>query len=880
MARQLQLILILCFVWAGVSAQRIYGSVKSDTKEALQASIYIKDLGDKDLINEFYQSNEAGSFDFRLQNFTSKVIIEVRVMGYAAYVDSILNVVQNQSYLLDIVLKPEPIELENVVIKSTRTVVVKKDTVDYYPKAFLNGTERKVEDLIKRLPGMEVSENGRIKYLGKIVESVQLDGDDLFGDRYNVGTKNIAVDLVEKVQAIDNFTANPLLKGLVNSETVSLNIVLKKTKTNVNLDANIGLGIGSEKILRRDVGVNLLAFNNRIKSFGNLTHNNIGGNSYNNDYNVYRAEQYGVEVIPQMAEKILPDNNISSSINTNYARINNEFSGSYNFLSRLTKKLLLKTNVYFLQDKLLKEEANRIAFTSNNIVYDDQTTSQNKPQSKQISAKLEYSINARNLVNVETTLSDERINQTSNTLQNQRVSVGNYLISGSKSWLNKLVFTHKINTNSAFQYKSYFTKSSNNQDLSFSIPDSLFLGDNQRSNIRLRDIQNHLLYFRKISDLKLNFSVGNVFSETQFFASLRKNKKNVSDFSNDFSFSSMQTYLNFQTNIEKNNWKFSPELKLVMFDNKVLYFAENDVAQQKNVVVIPKFLLNFQPNITHKFSFSGNLNYIPVTAKNLYLFNILEGNRTIKKNMLNLELQRSEQLDLSYRHHEPFEFFTAFLGVYIKRDFNTFLSSVAFDQNFTTTTYFRVPTDIINRGINLSLDKLIPVLKTSFKYSANFGLMNFKNVVNASELRNNYSRTQSHNLFIKTGFSLPFGFENDFSISRTKYIVNQQASTQLISAENRFKFLYKPTDKLLIISTLESFVPQFSQKTYFHFLDFELNYKPTQKPKSKIIEYRITGKNLLNTVFFRTTENSDFAFTTYQSNLIGRYAMLSITFRL
>jgi hypothetical protein len=158
--------------------------------------------------------------------------------------------------------------------------------------------------------------------------------------------------------------------------------------------------------------------------------------------------------------------------------------------------------------------------------------------------------------------------------------------------------------------------------------------------------------------------------------------------------------------------------------------------------------------------------------------------------------------------------------------------------------------------------------------------MNFKNVVNGSELRNNLSQNQSHNLFIKTGFSLPFGFENNFSINRTKFVVNQQASTLLISIENKFKFLYKPTDKLLIVSTVESIRPQISQKTTIHFLDFELNYKPTQKPKTKIIEYRITGKNLLNATFFKTNQNSDFAYTTYQSNLIGRYLMLAIMFRL
>ncbi|MDZ7935504.1 MAG: hypothetical protein U5M51_11220 [Emticicia sp.] len=874
-----QLLLALMFLsWAGVSAQRIYGSVKSDTKEPLQVSIYIKDLGDKDLINEFYQSNEDGSFDFRVQNFTPKIIIEVRAMGYAAYVDSIVNVVQNQSYLLDIILKPEAIELESVVISSTRTVVVKKDTVDYYPKAFLNGTERKVEDLIKRLPGMEVSENGRIKYLGKVVESVQLDGDDLFGDRYNVGTKNIAVDLVEKVQAIDNFTANPLLKGLVNSETVSLNIVLKKTKTNFNSDANIGVGVGSKNKFRRDLGLNVLAFNNRIKSFGNFTHNNIGNNSYNNDYNVYKAEQYGVEVVPQMAQKLLPDNNISSAINTTNARLNDEYSGSYNFLSRLSKKVLFKSNAYFLQDKLSKEETNIIDFINDGIVYDDQTKSQNKPQSKQISAKLEYSINTKNLLNLETIFSRERISQNSNSIQNQKFAINNMLSSGSKYWLNKLIFTHKIDINSALQYKSYFTKSNNIQDLSINAQSLAFIGDNQMTNNQLLDFQNHLLYFRKIKETKLNISAGNTFAQTAFSSALLNRKKPVSAFSNDYKFSSSLTYLNFQLDIEKNNWRFSPDLKLAKFENKLNYFIEEKLAERKNFVVMPKVLLSFQPNLLHKFSFSGDVSYVPVTTKNLHLYSILEGNRAISKNLLNLDLQKTEQLNLNYRHHKPFEFFTIFFGFYLKRDFNTFLSNIMYDDNFTTTTYFRVPTNIVNKGVNFNLDKLVTVLRTSFKYSGSFGQMNYKNVVNNSEIRDNISQNQSHSLFIKTGFSLPIGFENNFSIDKNKFVVNGQNSNVLISHENKFKFLYKPNDRLLLISTFRTFTPQI-RKTSFSFLDFELNYKPKQKPKSKIIEYRLIGNNLLDTNFFKTTENSDFTVINYQTNLIGRYIMSSVLLR-
>ena len=881
MTTKLLLICILCFMWVEVFAQRLHGIIKSaDTKESLQASVFIKDLNDRDLIKEFYQSNESGEFDFQIQNYTSKIVLEIRVMGYAPYVDSLVNVEVKRDYLLEIQLKPESVELETVIISTDRSVVVKKDTVDYYAKAFLNGTERKVEDLIKRLPGMEVSESGRIKYLGKVVESVQLDGDDLFGDKYNVGTKNIAVDLVEKVQAIDNFTANPLLKGLVNSETVSLNIVLKKTKIVSNAEASVGLGIGDKSVFKKDIGLNVLVFNNRIKSFGNFTHNNVGNDSYNNANNVYKAEQYGIEVVPQIAEKLLPDDNIYSSIKTNYARINNEYAGSANFLSRLSKKILVKSNINFSKDELSKTEFNKIIFFGENVKYDDQISSKNKPFSKEFTAKIEYTIDKKNLVIFESTIHIETITQNSSSIQNQINSINNFLISNSKYWLNKVIFTRKLNENSALQLKSFFTKSINTQGFSINTLSNLNnIGDYQKSDNQLYDIQNHLLYFSKIKTTKFNISIGNLNSQTLFSSTLLKDKNALVGFKNYSNFFSAMTYLNSQIAFEKNNWRFSPEIKLASILTKLNDNAESSFSEKKSFVMMPKFLLDFKPSKLQRITFSGNIEFTPAAIRNLYFNGILENNRTITKNILSLNLQKVEQLNLAYIYHEPFEFFRASVDIFIKRSFNTFLSNVTYDKNYTTTTFFRAPTNVLNNGINIGLDKFVPILKSSFKYSGSLALSNYKNIINNSAIRNNVSFSQTHELFMKTGFSLPFGFENNFSINRNKFITDNFSNNVLTGWNNNFKFLLRPNNQILLISTLNTFVPQTKQKNSFHFFDFELSFNPVTKSKAKKIEYRLIGKNLLNTNFFKTTQNSDFAVVSYQSNLIGRFVMSSVLFR-
>jgi hypothetical protein len=79
------------------------------------------------------------------------------------------------------------------------------------------------------LPGIEVNDKtGEITYKGKPIETVNLEGDNLFGFNYAIGTKNINVDMVEEVQVIENFSANPLLKGIDSNDKVALNLKLKR----------------------------------------------------------------------------------------------------------------------------------------------------------------------------------------------------------------------------------------------------------------------------------------------------------------------------------------------------------------------------------------------------------------------------------------------------------------------------------------------------------------------------------------------------------------------------------------------------------------------------------------------------------------------------
>src|SRR5699024_9414522 len=132
---------------------------------------------------------------------------------------------------VDFFLHRRKTRLEEVIIHSKREKIrVNRDTLFYDPRAFLDGSEQTVEDLLSKLPGIQVKENGRILYKGKQIKKLMLDGDDIFGADYQIGTRNINVDMIDEVQAIDHYNDNPLLKSLIDSKDVAINLKIKKVK--------------------------------------------------------------------------------------------------------------------------------------------------------------------------------------------------------------------------------------------------------------------------------------------------------------------------------------------------------------------------------------------------------------------------------------------------------------------------------------------------------------------------------------------------------------------------------------------------------------------------------------------------------------------------
>ncbi|MCS7035184.1 MAG: carboxypeptidase-like regulatory domain-containing protein [Saprospiraceae bacterium] len=137
-------------------------------------------------------------------------------------------------------------QLQEVVVRARYTPVVQRgDTTEYRLRSFSDSTEFSVEDLLKKLPGFQVNEQGMISVNGRTVSSVLLEGDDLFGYNYALATRNLRADAFETVQVIERYQENPLLKGIADSERLALNLTLREDRKYAwSGHAAAGLGVG------------------------------------------------------------------------------------------------------------------------------------------------------------------------------------------------------------------------------------------------------------------------------------------------------------------------------------------------------------------------------------------------------------------------------------------------------------------------------------------------------------------------------------------------------------------------------------------------------------------------------------------------------------
>lgn len=223
---------------------RFEGTVKDTSGVGLEMANIMAINQQTKAMDAYAITNETGKFTLNLKPSTTYTI-KVSYIGFQTFEKSVTTGTSNINF--PVVLK-EGTQLKEVEIVHEMPVSVSGDTIIYNSDSFTNGTERKLEDVLKKLPGVEVNKDGEIEVEGKKVQKVMVEGKDFFDGDTKLATKNIPADALDKIQVLRNYNEVSNLKGLeTNEESIALNIKLKEGKKNFWFgDMSAGIGVGME----------------------------------------------------------------------------------------------------------------------------------------------------------------------------------------------------------------------------------------------------------------------------------------------------------------------------------------------------------------------------------------------------------------------------------------------------------------------------------------------------------------------------------------------------------------------------------------------------------------------------------------------------------
>jgi hypothetical protein len=269
----------------------VKGRIANENKLPVSgATIILKQPGSGAVL--LYRLSDAGGlFSLQISNPVNGVYkIEVRHISYhdiQLEIDLESDIRENG--FINISMIPRTVELKEVLIKREPPMIINSDTIQFNAGSFRNAETRKLEDLLKNINGFSVDANGRISFNGKPVEKVLLEGDDIADQGYRMITKNLNADLVDKVQVIDNYNDNRLMRNVSQSGNVGINLKMIPG-IHDRISGSIAAGASLAKRFVADGSMIYLAKPAKMLSF--LNANNIAEDPSGN-IRYYYAEDEG-----------------------------------------------------------------------------------------------------------------------------------------------------------------------------------------------------------------------------------------------------------------------------------------------------------------------------------------------------------------------------------------------------------------------------------------------------------------------------------------------------------------------------------------------------------------------------------------------------------
>ena len=219
-----KIFILLLFPFYIFSQSSISGNITDLDGNPIMGANVIAVNNETNVLDGFGISNENGFYSLNLKNGT-EFNVKVTFIGFQP---KEFNITLSEDLERNFILEEQAEALDEVEIVYEMPVTIKGDTIVYSADAFNTGTEKKLADVLKNMPGIEVNEDGEIEVEGQVVRKVQIEGKDFFDGDSKLATQNLPAKAVGKVEVLRNFTENNQLRNVTNNEdNFALNIRLR-----------------------------------------------------------------------------------------------------------------------------------------------------------------------------------------------------------------------------------------------------------------------------------------------------------------------------------------------------------------------------------------------------------------------------------------------------------------------------------------------------------------------------------------------------------------------------------------------------------------------------------------------------------------------------
>lgn len=256
-------------------SQSIKGTVIDEEKNPLEF-VSVALLQPKDsLLVKYTSTGDDGKFELK-EIKEGTYLFQIYLMTYQAD-QRIINITKKEFDLGSIELKKEINQLDEVVINAIIPIKIKQDTVVFNTKAFKVKQDDNVEDLLRKLPGVEISTDGTVNAQGEDITKILVDGKEFFNNDMTIALKNLTADAIKSVEIIDEKSDDTRVTGIEDGEKNKIiNLVLKEGKKS-GYFGKVGAGIGTEERYTSNFDFNRFTKNTQLALFGNLNNiNNTG----------------------------------------------------------------------------------------------------------------------------------------------------------------------------------------------------------------------------------------------------------------------------------------------------------------------------------------------------------------------------------------------------------------------------------------------------------------------------------------------------------------------------------------------------------------------------------------------------------------------------